>query len=342
MITKYITDLDFVPTEYLRYHGGLYSNTLVKDYYQILYGILRENIMLDDVYDIVVRMSKKEPAGVVKRFKLMEWRKTNETIIRNLNKSNLKDCNVVVRIPFTNYEEDIATTINYFQLVTFTIDEILEKGDKELEVAETPNYEFPVKDMKQLMADYCDNYVITLREKGYIREWVTKEDGSKELYDELGYWVDILLDEMYRRGITHFGEGKGARPSKYFSEPHRYKEAFIEKGKELEISEIENDDEPGKPIDTNNSKIKVAVMYYLLNNIAAIKQYNQHEAIALINYAIGKPYNVNAPKRETNSNTVKRYLTKYRNNGLKEEKQEFIDAVRAKLAEYGFKLPDEE
>lgn len=335
MANLYITDVDFVPTEYLSYNGDEEIDDVTSDYYQILYGILRDCMTMNKVYDIVVRMSRRECLDIVKRFKLLLWKKTTEDIIKTLNKLDLKDHKVIVHIPFTGYKKDIKTTVRYLQLAIFTMDEILTKGDKELEVKEVPDYGFPVKSMKEFFCGFYESHMKTLMRK--------KEDGGSVSYKEEQYGIDVLRDEMYRRNIRFIDNTQTIRPSRYFSEPERYKETFITKSEDLDADEtlIEaNPSETGKPLRKRGSKLTVAVLYYMLNEITTIRKENQHEIIALLNCALDKPYNIRTSKRETNNNAVKRYISRLRKSDLKDERPEFIDAVRAKLSEYGFDLPE--
>ena len=77
----------------------------------------------------------------------------------------------------------------------------------------------------------------------------------------------------------------------------------------------------------------------MLQALTTINNDNQHLAIALINRACDKEYDIKKPTAETNNNTIKRYISTFKSKGLKEEKQDFVDSVRSNLAEYGFDLP---
>lgn len=338
MNTRYITDLDFVPKDFFEYQQGVLNNDIVCGYQQILYGILRDDMSLNDIYDLIVRMSKKESVEVVKRFKFMTWKRATETIIKNLNRLNQRDYNVLVNIPFIHYEEKITSTITRFQLVAMTINEILEKGDNGLTINNELHYEYPIKDVKALFLNYLNAFWKERGEDGWEDEVVIKGETIKKKQ----LWMEILTDEMFRRGINDNVNGRFL-PSNYYEQSELYKELFIEKGKELDVRDIEKEDieEPTKSVGKANNKEKAAVMFYMLQDIIPTTKDNQHEVIALLNYALGKGYKKDVPKVETNNNTIKRYVSQFRNSGLKGEKNDLIDSVRKTLEEYGFRLPQQ-
>ena len=339
METKYITDTDFLPSEVTSQR--IWSNDLDEDLYQITYGILRDDATLETVYDLIVRISKQQTIDTIKRFKLQSWKKSLESILKTLNKLNSKDHEVIVQIPFLGEGASIGEVISKFRLAVFTIDEILTNGDEKMSIEANPTYLFPIKTIKELFDSYVDEYMEELLENGYSVYNQTTE-GEDKVFDESSYWYVILLDEMHRRGIQSVGKAE-ITPSKYYNEPERYKFAFIERESLLDTNKLVSSIHIDESFDPNSetNKLRTAVMFYMLDSFSPITDENKHQAIALMNYSIGKVYNIKAPKKETNNNNVRKYVSNLRNGQyLKSEKIDFLENLRDRLLEYGFDVPE--
>ena len=332
---KYITDTDFLPESLSHFNN---RTTLDDGLYQIVYGTLQDDVTLTEVCDLVIRVADTISNVLIKKFCLPSWKKSIDNIVKTLGKLKDKEKCYLVNIPFTHYQETLEETVSRLQLAEFTINEMIDKGEKPYEIKDTPTYPFPVMEINKLLEGYYEEFLIDLCSEPNLRE-------------DIDYWKQILFDEMYRRGIRQFKEPNGNKnetvlsPSKYYNEPQLFMEsAFI--GKEELTGKIHGSDTVGQEQPTDSAKAlkmkeKAGVLFYMLQELAPINNDNQHLVIALINRACDKEYNIKKPKAETNNNTIKRYITTFKNLGLTEEKQDFIDNVRSNLAEYGFDLPTE-
>lgn len=333
MEIKYITDTDFLPESLTHFNN---RTTIDDGLYQIVYGTLHNKVSLTNVCDLVMRVTDSISNDFIKRFYLPSWKKSIENIIKTLGKLKDKEKTYQVNIPFTQYQESLEETVSRFQLAVFTINELIDKGEKPYEIPETPDYPFPVMEIKELLGKYYEDYLIDISRDPY-------------LCADIEYWRQIFFDEMYRRGISHFKEPNGNKnetvlsPSKYYNEPQLFMESAFINQEEL-AGKIPDGDSPGLVQPANSAKElkmkeKAGVLYYMLQALTTINNDNQHLAIALINRACDKEYDIKKPTAETNNNTIKRYISTFKSKGLKEEKQDFVDSVRSNLAEYGFDLP---
>ena len=160
----------------------------------------------------------------------------------------------------------------------------------------------------------------------------------------------IICDEMYRRGIKSRQENNNEiniTPSPYYHEPHRYKEIFINK-EEIHVPGIEEIETKIKETKYNDSfdpssksiMVRTTIMYHMLSNILPVTMENKYKVMALFNYAVGKDYNFNKPKQETNNNAVRRYVDECIANRLPTKNSlEFCQIVKNRLKEYGFDVP---
>lgn len=330
---KYITDTDFLPESLTHFNN---RTTIDDGLYQIVYGTLDDEVSLTDVCDLVMRVADSLSNDFIKRFYLPSWKKSIENILKTLGKLKDKEKTYKVNIPFTHYQESLEETVLRFQLAVFTINELIDKGEKPYEIPETPNYPFPVKEINELLEKYCKDYLRNISSDPYLSA-------------DIGYWEQIFFDEMYRRGIKQFNKPNGNKketvlsPSKYYNEPQLFMESVFVDKEEL-AGLIPGDDLPELVQPANSAKElkmkeKAGVLYYMLQALTTINNDNQHLAIALINRACDKEYDIKKPTAETNNNTIKRYISTFKSKGLKEEKQDFVDNVRSNLAEYGFDLP---
>lgn len=328
---KFITDTDFLPESLSHF-----NNRTSIDYglYQIVYGTMQPEVALTDVCDLVIRVAGTLGNTIIKRFCLPTWKMSIDKIVKTLGKLEGKETRYIVCIPFTDYQETLEETVSRLQLAAFTINELIEKGEKPYEIEETPSYPYPVKEINELLGTYCEDYL-----EGVSRDIL--------LCTDFGFWESVFFDEMYRRGIKQFKDSHGVThnlsPSKYYNEPQLFLESkFIDQ--EEMTGRIPVGDSVGQDLPTDSAmslklKEKAAVLFYMLQELVQLNNDNQHLVIALINRACDKVYNIKKPKGETNNNTIKRYITTFKNQGLEEEKQDFVDKVRSNLAEYGLDLP---
>lgn len=333
MAFNLITDKDFVSPHYL-YCASLLEEP-EKELYQIVYGVLHDKMTFDDICDLVVRVSKEMKNDVVKRFKLKTIKEDIELIIKNLRKYEDVDKFVIVTIPFTDdYEHAIDYTISQFQLVLFTINEILEKGDEHMTINEEPNYTYPVKDMETLLVDFLFYYVDRVM--------------SDEFNDyELNYWTEIIFDEMIRRGIPitpkqllqsdcHVPYKK----SQYYGQSKLFLET-VSFGRRLKLKIT---DEPDNTVPTNvggktvNVKEETRLIYFMLKCISqdVFEKSNKKNLVNFINYLVG---NTGTVENSANSN-VWRYINEFNKITSKSEPFQFYKSMSEKLKEFGFNNPE--
>ena len=81
-MVKFITEKEFVPAYVTR--GSGWTNETEKGLYQIVYGVLQKYMFYEDIYDLVVRISKEQKNEYVKRFKLQVWLDEVRAIINRL------------------------------------------------------------------------------------------------------------------------------------------------------------------------------------------------------------------------------------------------------------------
>lgn len=366
MEKKYITDTDFLPKELTHYHG-LYNSEMTDDLYQIVYGMFEPICSLDRVYETVIRIASRQKSSAIRKFKLLNWKKSLDAIHKSLNKLDSKEYEVIVFIPLRDCEVSLTAVESFFQLAIFTINELLESDT-------IPTPTFPnevVPDIKELF------------EQSYVELFKALDEGEpdiEEYYQRAKYMQTIVLDEMYRRGIETINMKQGEKPiipfgslgdaeklkdwlremeekpiipSQYYDQPDLFKEIFIEKHMQLEQnSESDSVPAPGSPktssvYDNDTIGIRAKVMYSMLNTFCPVTDDNFNRVVALIDFAVGKQdrrYNINTtndPKvnLENNKNSIKKYVRDCRDNPKYLEEPNSAK-VRERLSMQGFEVPE--
>ncbi len=348
MEKKYITDTDFLPQELTHYHG-LYRSELTDDLYQIVYGIFQPSHSLGDVYELVVRTAYKQKSAAIRKFKLLSWKKSLETILKAMNKLDSKGYEVIVFIPLRACEVSLSAAESYFELAIFTISELLD-GDS----VPTPAYpDAPlVPDVKTLFEESYAGILTML--DGYDPEINEIGAGDGVYYDHATYWQAIILDEMYRRGIetVKMKEETPILPSEYYGDTTLYKQTFIENGSQLVLDSgsdvVSSSDAPESQTVYDNDTIgtRAAVMYYMLSSFCPITDDNFNRAVAMIDFAVGKQspkFNVNKANdteinKVNNKNSIKKYVRNCRDN-RKYLEEPGSQKVRERLTSQGFDIP---
>lgn len=364
MEKKYITDTDFLPQELTHYHG-LYRSELTDDLYQIVYGIFQPSHSLGDVYELVVRTAYRQKSAAIRKFKLLSWKKSLETILKAMNKLESKDYEVIVFIPLRACEVSLSAAESYFQLAIFTISELLD-GDS----VPTPAYpDAPlVPNIKKLF------------EESYAELFLALDEGkpdNEDYYKQAKYCQAIVLDEMYRRGIDSIKlkqdteptnpvkwlsdvaankEVKNTErpilPSEYYGDTTLYKQTFIENGSQQVLDSgsdvVSSSDAPESQTVYDNDTIgtRAAVMYYMLSSFCPITDDNFNRAVAMIDFAVGKQspkFNVNKANdteinKVNNKNSIKKYVRNCRDN-RKYLEEPGSQKVRERLTSQGFDIP---
>ena len=340
MKTRYITEKDFLPVVITNDE----SHTEVEDgLFQIAYGVMKSGMTYDKIYDLIVRISKEQKSDVVKRFKLLAWKVEVEAIIKKLGKYDISDVNVVVVIPFTNYVEKVTYTMNQFQLVLYIINEILEKGDAQMEVIPNPSYDMPPKTIRALLVGCYYTY----RDSHY----------PENMRPDFQYFNSLFFDEMIRRGITEFnstglcydpetqeiegGEYSSLSPSEYYNQPEMFFETMDwvdEKWTKLKIKNetVElNDALDSKPKSGKNGYIMgtVGTVFFMLKDLSqvAVEKKNKKKLVALMNYILGNEPNIDTPRS---------YVDKLLEVSEKSHSFKFYDSVKENLIRFGFGVPD--
>lgn len=361
MEKKYITDTDFLPQELTHYHGE-FSDEMNDGLYQIVYGILAPSQTLSNVYDVVIRVVSKENSPAIRKFKLQTWKKSIDAILKALNKVDTKGFEVIVYVPLRDCEISLSAAQSYFQLAIFTISELLE----------TNSIPEPV-----CPKDFVPN-IKKLFEENYSELFLALDEGEpddKEHYERAKYFKDIVLDEMYRRGIDtiklkqevnpinpvqwldNVVAGKEVEcaekrilPSQYYDQPALYKEIFIERGLQLELNAESltiNASELPTAFDNDTIETRAAVMFFMLDSFCDVTKDNFNRAVAMIDFAVGKQtpkFNVNkANDKETNkvnnNNSIKKYVRNFMVDKEGYLELPTSDKVRARLSEQGFEVP---
>lgn len=345
MEKKYITDTDFLPQELTHYHG-LYSSEMTDDLYQIVYGIFQPSQSLSGVYDLIVRTASRQKSPAIRKFKLLTWKKSLDSIHKTLSKLDTKGFEVIVFVPLCRCEMSLSAVKSYFELAIFAISELLESGS----VPEPTSPSEPlVPNIKELFEDTYSGIFTMLDDYDPEIHEIGAGDGG--YYQHAKYWQAIIYDEMYRRGIdtVKLGE-KETRisPSQYYGNPNLYKEIALEKSLMLELdveSPIPEAPETPSASDNDSIQTRAAVMYFMLSSFCRVTDENFNRAVAMIDYAVGRQtpkYNANLTNdteinKVNNKNSIKKYIRKCRDEkdylGLQTS-----DKVRARLTEQGFDI----
>jgi hypothetical protein len=322
----YITDKDFVPHS-LCYGWYLEENEM--ELYQIVYGVLNSKMTYDDIYDLVVRISKEQKSEVVKRFKLKNLKNDIGTMIDKLNKIEKLDNDVGVLVPFgEGYYATIQDTISHFKMAVFTIEAILEQGDSDMEIPEKASYTYPIEDLGKLMAKFLASYMER-----------TMEDG-----EEQAYWFDIIVDEIIRRGIRYTPQlgydYEFHRKSKYYNQPQLFLET-VTSDKHFKLRKYADDtnipsNSPGKK---GKVKEQARLIYFMIKSLSEEISEKKHKdkLVALINYVLlNNAYNT----KDAKNNNIRRYVDGFKKITSESESRQFYKEIKEELEEYGFDAPD--
>lgn len=333
----YITEKDFVP-EYV-YQSQRGKNEIERGLYQIVYGVLLNQMNYNRIYDLIVRISKEQEFGVVKRFMLKAWRKEVDEIIKKLTVLDIKDKKVIVFNPFTHYYKDVPYTKNRFELVIDIIDEIMVNGDAQMEISKTPQYDYPI----DCFEEFIGNYRLML-EKQLL------EDNSQKIQ----YYRELIFDEMIRRGMNRLIEAPfwerdpqtgelhivvrqaTISPSIYYNQPEKlfeldnyfeeYKLLKVRMKVEAEISNFSNDSD-----DKANTKEKTGILYYMLKELT--QETNEKrwktKAVSLISYVFAL----------SKKDTARRYIDQIAKISENDMGARFYETVDKVLGECGFSVP---
>lgn len=343
MKVRYITEKEFVPMTitHARRH-----NEVEDGLFQIVYGVMRP-VPIIVIYDLIVRLSKEQISETVKRFMLSTWKVEVEAILTKLNSYDTENFRVVVIIPFNDYIEDISHTITRFQLVLFTINEILEKGDSQMTTLPENSFIIKSKSIQDLLeVSYVEHMKLLLPED--IK-------AKSQLYRCL------FFDEMIRRGMITFKidepivdpdtdevicsqEYVKLAPSQYFNQPEKFFE-IMEYYKTDEWKKLTIKSELEEPNDSNNdagskstSKLQdyrlgtVGTVFFMLKDLSqeAIDKKNKKKLVALMNYILD-----NNP----GDDTARSYLDKLFEITAKSHAFKFYNSVKTNLRRLGFDVP---
>lgn len=335
----YITEKDFVP-EYV-YQSQRGKNEIERGLYQIVYGVLHSQMNYNRIYDLIVRISKEQKYGVVKRFMLKAWRKEVDAIIKKLNALDIKDKKVIVFNPFTHYYNDVPYTKNRFELVIDIIDEIMVNGDAQMEISKKPKYNYPI----DCFEEFIGNYRLEL---------------EKQLLninsDKIQYYRELIFDEMIRRGMKTLIEApfwerdpqtgelhKVVRqttisPSIYYDQPEKLFELdnYFEEYQLLKVRmkvETEIPNSFKDPNDKTNNKEKTGILYYMLKELT--QETNEKrwktKAVSLISYVFAL----------SKKDTARRYIDQIAKISENDMGSRFYETVDKVLEECGFTVPQE-
>lgn len=344
MENRYITDTDFLPKELTHFHGW-FPNEITDDLYQIAYGVFNSCACLYDVYGLVTSIINRQKIPALRRFKLLSWKKSLESIVKSLNTNYSKDYRVIIYIPFMDYKKSLSEAIDCFRLAIFTIDEALNGIEPSIP---EPQSIPAVPDIKTLFEKTFSFLIDPFNNIGKDVE-EDEESGLRRLARAV-LKESFVKDEMYRRGINFItinNEEIEITPSQFYHEPNRYKETFIEKG---EIQEPNMDESAPKPIVSHTldsfdpsseyTNVRTTVMFHMLSSFVPVTKENKYRVMALFNYAFGKVYDIKKPKQETRDNAVRKYVDNCIANRLPPSNTlDFCNTVKKRLVEYGFEVP---
>jgi hypothetical protein len=342
MTTRYITEKDFVPERITRYLLNL--NETEKGLYQIVYGILQYGIGYDEIYDLLVRLCKQQKSEVVKRFKLQAWKEEIDAIINKLRMLDVKDKYVYVLVPFTDYSEDLRYTLNLFEFAMFTINEILDKGDAQMNIPPKPSYQYPQKDITKLICGYYQTF--------------TSNFFPDEKSPEYPYYRSLLFDELIRRGVTNVPKSLikyvqdlevdedgfvDLTPSEYYNQPAKFLELMLlgDEYKMLSVKSIieeQAEENDGKKASKKNNRKSytqglVGIVYFMLKDIAqeTVKKRRKKMIVSLINYYLEIGWD---------NDTTRSYIDRFEQITPRSHSLKFYNAVKEALLEYKFDVPE--
>ena len=342
MTKCYITEKYFVPERITRH---LYNfNETEKGLYQIVYGILQYGIGYDEIYDLLVRLCKQQKSEVVKRFKLQAWKEEINAIINKLRMLDVKDKYVYVLVPFTDYSEDLRYTMNLFEFAMFTINEILDKGDAQMNIPSKPSYQYPQKDITKLICGYYETFISNFF--------------PDEKSPEYPYYRSLLFDELIRRGVTSVPQSLikyvqdldvdedgvvDLTPSEYYNQPAKFLELMDldDEHKMLRVQPIQDEQDDANDRETTDRESskktyslgQAGVVYFMLNDISkeTVEKRKKKKMVSLINYYLGNRYD---------DDTARSYVDRFRQITPKSHSLKFYETVKKTLKDYNFDIPD--
>ena len=342
-MVKFITEKEFVPAYVTR--GSGWTNETEKGVYQIVYGVLQKYLFYEDIYDLVVRISKEQENELVKRFKLQLWLDEVKSIISRLEKLEDNESGVMVYVPFTFYYDNLKSTLGRFEFVRFTIEEILSKGDRQMELSTSKNYVYPIEALDLLIENYRNKLMDNL---------------SFKERENCSYYNELIDDELIRRGHkltekysfvfdsdtnmvlhTEHKELTKLSPSRHYKRPEKFFDLnrFNEKHEMLEVKIVEDpddedsDDESGKKV---NHKEMTGIIYFMLQEIFkdAFENRDKDKLVSFTNYILEDMF----PKKVLKKDTPRRYMSDFSNNIFDSK---FCKTVGDALENFGFKVPKE-
>ena len=340
-MVKFITEKEFVPAYITRGRG--WTNETEKGVYQIVYGVLQGYMEYEDIFDLVVRISKEQKNEIVKRFKLQVWLDEVKSIIDRLKKLEEYESSVMVYVPFTFYYDYLKSTLGRFEFVRFSIEEILSKGDSQMELSSSLNYDYPIEALDLLIEKYRNKLMDKLSDK-------EKSDCP--------YYNALIDDELIRRGHkltekysfkydsdtdmvlhTEHKELTKLSPSRYYKRPEKFFDLnrFNEKHSMLEVKIVEDSEDEGSDDEKKvNHKEMTGIIYFMLKEIFkdAFENRNKDKLVSFINYILEDMF----PKKVLKKDTPRRYMSDISNNIFDGK---FCKTVGDALENFGFKVPKE-
>lgn len=341
-MVKFITEKEFVPA-YITCGAG-WTNETEKGLYQIVYGVLQGYMEYEDIFDLVVRISKEQKNELVKRFKLQAWLDEVRSIINRLKKLEENESCVMVYVPFTYYYDNLKSTLSRFEFVRFTIEEILSKGDSQMELSSTLNYDYPIEALDLLIEKYRNKLMDKL--------------SNKERSD-CTYYNELIDDELIRRGHkrtekysfvfdsdtnmvlhTEHKELAELSPSKFYKRPEKFFDLnrFNDKHEMLKVKIVEDSDDDNSDDGSEkkvNAKEMSGIIYFMLKDIFkdSFDKGNKNKLVSFINFVLDNPFK---SKKDRAKDTPRRYMSDFSKNNFDSK---FCETVGDALEGYGFKVP---
>ena len=344
MKIRYITDKDIVP-ERISHNIGHIQNDV--GLFKIVYGVMQREMSYDNIYDLIVRLSKEQKSETVKRFNLLAWKVEVESILKKLKKYDVDNGEISVIIPFTGYNSSITYTINIFELVRFILNEILERGDEQMKVMDNPTYDVPPASIIQLIGNDFEAFRDHLPEQMEVDE---------------PYYRDLYFDEMIRRGFTYYNSSRKEivfdeetneidnregvyflSPSKYYNKPEKFFDVLdlaagldaytrskpMSDTEYIDASAGVSDSKPQKEGYTLGA---VGTVFFMLKDLSeeVVEKKNKKKIVTLINYILD-----NAP----DDDTTRSYVDKLLSISPKSHTLKFYSKVQENLKKYGFAVP---
>ncbi len=319
MEERFISDRYFLPSNISHYSR---HNEFEEGLYQMIYGILRDDMTYDDIYNLIAGICQEQKAELVMKFKLIWWEKEIKAIIKKLSSIDVGKYQVWICIPFTRYLDDIPNTLQRLEFVLFTFKNFIEDGCYNENVT-LPEF-YPLRTIKELLEDYILEF---------------SESLPLELKADIPYYESIMYDEMLRRDIND-SRGSVLTQSEYYNTPAKFFEfsTFIGGDKILNIKtrkETTDNDVPDfTSEDGITAKEKAGILYYMLKSLLSITidKKSKKKIVSLINFCLNKPYNYD---------TTRRYIDDFPKIPDYFPGQKFFEVVNEKLKEYKFDVPKE-